>query len=57
MATGRGAILGELMEATAPKVWSLTDSQEKKDELLEVLSKHLHAQIFEVSGILTADPD
>ena len=54
-ATGLGVVLGELMHATATKILSCTDSQEKKDRLLEVLSKHLHAQIFEISEILTAD--
>jgi hypothetical protein len=54
-AKGLGAVLAELMEATAKKVLGFTDSQEQKDRLLEVLSKHLHAQIFEISEILTAD--
>jgi multidrug efflux pump subunit AcrB len=54
-AKGLGVTLAELMEATAVKVLALTDSQEKKDRLLEVLSKHLQAQISEVSEILTAD--
>jgi hypothetical protein len=45
------------METTAARVLSLTDSQEKKDRLLEVLSKHLRSQIIEVSEILTADLD
>jgi hypothetical protein len=56
-AKGLGAILAELMETTAARVLSLTDSQEKKDRLLEVLSKHLRSQIIEVSEILTADLD
>jgi hypothetical protein len=42
------------IDGGALKVLSLTDSQEKKDRMLEVLSKHLHAQIFDVSEILTA---
>lgn len=54
-ATGLGVVLGDLMHATATKIFTCTDSQEKKDRLLEVLSKHLHAQIFEISEILTAD--
>ena len=54
-AKGLGAILAELMEATAARVLSLTDSQEKKARLLEILSKHLHSQIFEISEILTSD--
>ena len=54
-ATGLGVVLAELMGATADKVLSLTDSQEQKNRLLEVLKKHLHAQIFEISEILTAD--
>jgi hypothetical protein len=52
---GLGATLAELMEATAVKVLALTDSHEKKDRLLEVLSKHLEAQISEISETLTAD--
>jgi len=52
---GLGGALAELMEATAVKVLALTDSQEKKDRPVKVLSKHLQAQISEISGILTAD--
>ena len=54
-AKGLGAVLAELMEDTAGKVLNLTDSQKKKEMLLEVLTKHLHAQISEVSEILTSD--
>jgi hypothetical protein len=52
---GLGAVLAEFTEATAVKALSLTDSQEMKDRLVEVLTKHLHAQILEVSEILTSD--
>ena len=52
---GLGAVLAEQMEAIAPKLMVLAASQEKKDRLIEVLVKHLQAQILEISEILTAD--
>jgi hypothetical protein len=54
-ATGLGALLGEQMELIAPRLLNMADSREKKDRLMGVLTKHLKAQILEISTILTAD--